>query len=381
MATITLCSADLGGSATTRTAEQWDELGLYQLVFGEASLPASPSRRLIPEVFTNTHDQPCLHDVLRQASELASTNALLLVDHNLRPSTAMLTALEALTGLPGRPILVHGRAWQLPLEFDPRLDQQSLAGAIADPRARLDPPHRPAWVLLPRNSLLQAPPELSSAVTDAAPWLAEQARLAGWRVLEATPACPCLRLGSTDTPTGLDSSIRPYAEAVVEPERPGQPRLSLLVAAPEDTFAAWQAHLLPTPRLPWELVLRPDPDPSQPGATLAAWSSGLEVARGEIIWPLAGSMPPAALLPVLLNFFNQPWLDLALIGSSRAGQIRPAGAARLGLPSTMALRRNWLSRCGGFKADATAANGLKRLIHQAEDLGACCGELPLTLEL
>jgi hypothetical protein len=383
MASLTLCSGDLSGPAAIGTAAHWDELGLQQLVFGEAELPLSPQRQLIPEVFTTSRDHPCLHDVLRQAAERAAgSDAVLLVDRDLRPSPAMLEALGALLRLPGRPRLAHGRAWRLPLSADPRLMQQAIEQAIRAPEARLDPPERPAWVLLPRRSLLAAPPELSSGLPEAAIWLADQARLAGWRVLEATPACPCLRLSTGDTTTAVHTAPRPYAEAVVEPDQRGEPRLSLLVAAPEHTFAAWQAQLLPAPRLPWELVLRPDDDPEQPGSTVAAWTSGLEVARGRIIWPLAGKViPPAALLPVLIAFFDQPWLDLALIGSSRAGQILPAIAARQGLPGTVALRREWLERSDALKNGGRTADTLRHLIGQAEHHGACIGELPLNLEL
>jgi len=378
MPSLTLCSAALSGPGASRTAACWDGLGLEQLVFGEASLPESELRRIVPDVFMTLDDQPCLHDVLRQAGRLATNPWLLLADSGLRPTRAMLSVLQELMQLQGGPRLAHGRAWRAAPDREVSLPDQTVEALIRDPETHLDPPHQPSWVLLPRQCLLNSPAEISCQMPAATSSLAEQARLAGWTVLEATAACPCQREGLV-----APSSERPHAAAVVLPKRPGQPKLSLLVAAPEERFAPWRELLLPIPGLPWELVLRPDPDPQKPGSTLAAWNSALEVAQGEIIWPLTGTPVLPYLLPVLLDFFDQPWLDLALLGSSLAGQALPASAARQGLAGSLAIRREWLVRMGGFRLEAGSTQEpsvervLRQLIIRAEQRGALTAELPL----
>ena len=89
------------------------------------------------------------------------------------------------------------------------------------------------------------------------------------------------------------------------------------------------------------------------------------------------------LLPVLLDFFDQPWIDLALLGSSLAGQALPASAARQGLAGSLAMRLEWLVRMGGFKLEAGSTQEpsvervLRQLIIRAEQRGALTAELPL----
>lgn len=383
MEPFVICSGSTGLSV--ELAEQWNRLDLPLLIAGETALSASPKRTVIQELGTTSRDQPRLGELLRRASQLSSAPWLLLVHPQLHLGPLALQRLQQLCRPDTPRRLVLGRAWRLPaacfeqLPMDPSAREQVIETLLCG-QARLDPPEQCSWVLLPRDCLQQLPAELSCCPVQAAPWLAGRAQWLGWPVLEATPAITTVR-PETDDQAEVDQGSAPWscreASGVVLPNRAGMPRLSLLVAAPEEQCQRVREALSRDAPLPWEVVMEPlraeeARDPWR------GWSRALERAQGDLIWPLAGVAPPLPLVTAVLRAFERPVVDLLQLSARIGGQNQVLAPGRRPAPGCLVLQAAWLRRLGGFPGDGPGS-GLARLLQQAELRGGRCLQLPLAM--
>jgi hypothetical protein len=349
----------------------WDSLGLPQLLVGECDWHEHGSRVLVPDVATTVHDDPCLRELLQAAALRLDHDWLLLLGPDVAVSPEGLHALRQLCrpGTPAR--LVIGRAWRL---AEPPGDD--LMAAI-EAEGCLDPPERLAWALLPRDRLLAAPAELGCSPEQAIPWLIAMATALGWPVLEATAAVMVARPVAPAAPLKLPQRSVSAATAVVLPHRPGDPLLSLLLAAPEAALDQIQQQLLPTLALPWEVIARPAEPADGPGAISAAWASGLQVARGALAWPITQA-PPLALIPAVLRCFDAPGVDLLQLAWQMGSQLMPAVDPLLQEPGCLVGQSPWFRRAGGFADGLSAPGALLQVRQRARRRGALCRSLPLS---
>jgi hypothetical protein len=385
MALFTLCCG-AAGTGIELAATNWQNLGLDQLIVGETSLAPVSGRQLIAEVATTLEDKPCLGPLLGEAASRSQASWLLLLPPDACLTPGAIHNLEQLCR-PGRPRqLVIGRSWRLPaptlsdpsLCLDPKRFDASIAAA-----GHLDSPAQPSWVLLPAGCFSHAPPSLACTPEAAIPWLVQQARWLGWPVLEASSAIPVVRPRQFQTresqardPHGGPAGA-PLCTGVVLPYAADAPKLSLLVAAPEDQLAQLQAALCPAPSLPWEVIARPDWTGQGPGSLAAAWNSALADARGELVWPLAAVLPPLALIPVLLRCFDAPWVDLVQLASRLGDQHWPATDPSRVAPGCLVAQRTWIERLGGFDEHLPSHRILQQFRQRAQARGASLRHLPL----
>jgi len=351
---FTICAGLNGSRHLAQVSASWLAQGVPQLLAGEAELPSDPQRSLWPEIGTTSSDQPCLRDLLRYAADHLSGDWLLLLSPDTLLTPSLLQTLQQLSR-PGSPRrVVVGRAWR-------------TGGAVADPLAAiaeeavLDPPQRIGWVLLPRGMLLAAPPDLSCAPAQAAPWLMAACKPLGWPILDATAAAPALCL----SPAEADGPAAPQPTGVVRPHQPGAPQLSLLLAAPEAQWDRCRELLLPAASLPWELIARPADPADGPGAMAVAWNSALGAAKGELAWPITAAIPALALLPVVLRSFELPAVELLQLGA-------------LAGPGSLVAPTDWWKRLGGWSEACGAADAMARAQRQAMQRGACLHQLPFS---
>lgn len=362
MALLTLCAGLNGRMHLPQASASWSALGLPQILAGESDLPADPLRILWPEIATTSRDAPRLDELLRFAAGQARTEWLLLIAADAVLSEPMVQTLVQLCR-PGSPKrLVLGRAWRLgaaAAKASATLAEQiQLAGV-------LDSPDQFAWGLLPRGTFLAGPPTLSCEPQVAAPWLMAQAHHLGWPILDATAAAPMVCLSQPEPPRALQLPDRPIVQPtdVVRPHRAGEPLLSLLLAAPQVDLERCRQQLLPVASLPWELIARPAEPSDGPGAVAAAWTSALAVARGELAWPITASLPPLALLPVVLRSFELPGVELLQLGQSPA-------------PGGVVAPRAWWRLLGGWRENLAADDAMASALQQARARGACLHRLP-----
>lgn len=380
MPSFAICVGSCGG-ADLDAAANWQALGLEQLVFGESSLPSTPLRRVFPSVRTTEEDEPCLGDLLAQATQHTSKAWLLLLAPEAWLTPSCLTNLDQLCR-PGRPRqLVIGRAWRLPRAVmrDPlvALEEERLDGVLAEAGA-LDRHDHISWLLLPSGAFAHAPSHLGCRPADVAPWLFQQALQLGWPVLDATAAAPVLR-GQDPAQSGQTGAHQLQPTGVVLPYNPGAPRLSFLLAAPESQLPALVQALKPVDALPWEVIARPDLGAAAgPGSTAAAWNSALADAQGDLVWPLGVHRPDLALLPALFRCFEIPGVDLVHLPWALGAEVvaDPVGA-RLQTGCLLG-QRVWFQRLGGFDEAQAAPQCLRHFLSKAQRRGAGTRMFPLS---
>lgn len=367
-------------SDTGAISANWQALDLPHLLIGEGQLPPHPLLRHQPEVSTCNDDNPRLRDLLQCAATELESDWILLCSSELQFSADSCSQLSQLCrqGAPRR--LMMGRAW-----CHGGNGEHSSNGippdqieAIIDQGAVLDPLERPSWALLPRGLLLDPPAEISCSPKVMLPWLTATTAQLDWPQLEATPIVPCLRHR-----TAPADPITVVPRAVVLPHTPNTPRLSLLLAAPEDQLAAHTNQLQPQPGLPWEVIARP----AEVGL-LTAWRDGLEAACGELCWPLTPPLPPLALIPAVMQAFDSPGIDLIALAWSRNGSVQPGNDPYHQEPGCLAAHTAWLKRLLNTtdynarvhstpRAPAEAEESLLQLRQRAIFLGAGLHHLPL----
>jgi Fe-S-cluster formation regulator IscX/YfhJ len=385
MAFFTLCCG-AAGTGIELAAANWQNLALNQVIVGETSLVPVNGRELIAEIPTTLEDQPCLGPLLAEAASRSQSSWLLLVPPDACLTPAAVQNLEQLCR-PGRPRqLVIGRSWRLPATtlVDPSLclDPKRFDASIAA-NGHLDSPTHPSWVLLPVGCFHHAPPSLACTPQAAIPWLVKQAHWLGWPVLEASLAISVVRPRDSqarqsqarDSHGGFAKA--PLCTGVVLPYAADAPKVTLLLAAPEDQLEPLQAALCPAPSLPWEVIARPDWTGQGPGSLAAAWNSALAEARGELVWPLAAVLPPLALIPVLLRCFDAPWVDLVQLASRLGDQHWPAADPYRVAPGCLVAQRTWIERLGGFDEDLPPHRILQQFRQRALARGASLRHLPL----
>ena len=385
MALFTLCCG-AAGTGIEPAAANWQNLGLDQLIVGETSLAPLSGRQLIAEIPTTLEDQPCLGPLLAEATSRSQAPWLLLVPPDACLTPGAIHNLEQLCR-PGRPRqLVIGRSWRLPaptladpsLCLDPKRFDASIAAA-----GHLDAPTQPSWVLLPAGCFSHAPPSLACTPEAAIPWLVQQARWLGWPVLEASSAIPVVRPRDSHAPHSQARDLlgglaeAPPCTGVVLPDAADAPKLTLLLAAPEDQLEPLQRALCPAPSLPWEVIARPDWPGQGPGSLAAAWNSGLAEARGELVWPLAAVLPPLALIPVVLRCFDAPFVDLVQLASRLGNHHGPATDPTRIAPGCLVAQRPWIGRLGGFDENLPRHRILQQFRQRAQARGASLRHLPL----
>jgi hypothetical protein len=368
-----------GHQQLNQAAANWDALGLGQILVGEADLPAQPWRQLVADVITTHRDEPCLAELLRIAAQHATADWLLLVSPDALLSPALVANLSQLCR-PGSPLrVVVGRAWRLP-----ESTFNSLASAVPeelermiDAAGKLDAGDSTAWALLPRNVLQAAPAELGCNPAEAVPWLVRCAEQLGWPVLEATAAAPLACLAVRAHGGLVPPPPQAAVNGVVLPHRPGAPRLSLLLAAPEAELEALQQALRPAEALPWEVIARPAESSDGEGATAAAWNSALEMAQGALAWPITATLPPLALIPAVLRSFDRQPMDVLQLSWPLGRLTMPPHQPWHQEPGCLVTHTAWLRRLGGFDSVQSAGPALLQWRQQAERRGARCQALPL----
>ena len=356
---------------TSAVEDHWPQLELPHLVIGEADLLPHPLRTRVPEVATNTDDQPCLRDLLQQAAKLPSPWILFCTD-DLHFGPDMAANLAQLCRQEGQRQLITGRAFHCPRTTDPSTltEPDDVLDAI-DRYGVLDPLEQPSWALIPRGLLLDAPADVGCSRAQMLPWIVAAAHQLGWPWLEATPVAPCLR---SEHHQPIPCIGRPTAVAL--PHIAEAPCLSLLLAAPEQQLEPLQRHLRPEAPLPWEVITRP----AEVGVT-TAWRDALTQARGELCWPLLPPLPPLAMLPVLLEAFDRPGVDVVQLGWSLNGTQRPGDDPLHQEPGCLVAHTAWWKRLldnhGPEHDAATPQEWLLQLRQQAQARGAGCLSLPL----
>ena len=371
-----------GSSGTTiePAAASWQRQELHQLIFGETSLISTPERQLITEVPTTAADEPCLGFMLAAAAKLSPAPWLLLLASDARLTPGAVENLKQLCRPSQTRQLVVGRAWRLPTDqFSDgsiSLDQERCNNAIAT-YGQLDNPSLISWILLPRHALVHVPAAIGASPEQSVGWLVDQAHIMGWPVLEASSAIPLLRPSKPKVSQGSAPEERPRCTGVVLPFKPGAPRLSLLLAAPEDQLDQLSERLAPAASLPWEVIARADLPDAFPSSTAAAWNSALADARGDLVWPLSIHLPPLALIAVLLKTFDAPWVDLVQLAWRLGDHHHPAEDPYRVEPGCLVGQRNWLQRMDGFNEQMTAREALLDLRERAQHRGASVKRLPL----
>lgn len=335
--------------------DHWERLGLQQVLAGETHHGEAKQRTLIRDLDTTAEDEPRLRDLLKRIHQLSDAPWILLAEPGLQLGESMQTALAELCQGSDQRLLAYGRSWR----------------PEVGPGGRLDEPTRISWCLIPSGAFCHAPTTLSCHPSDCGPWLVEQGLRSGWRVLDATGAAQSWCRPSTfggPLPATLTST------GAVLPHRPGQPRLSFLVA--EERGQTWieqtQRSLLPDPALPWEVVAAPGGGPK---ALLQAWDHAFQHCQGDLIWPLGETLPPLALIPAVLRRFDQPQTDLLQLSYSQGGVTQGLDRHSPSPAGSLIVQRQWIQSLGGFSA-ASDLNSLKR---SALQLGARCQDLPLCL--
>lgn len=363
----------------TQAAANWDALGLEQLLVGEADLPAQPWRQLVTDVITTQRDEPCLAELLRIAAKRARTDWLLLVSPYALLSPTLVVNLSQLCR-PSSPLrVVVGRAWRLPESTFNNFASAApeALDQMIDAIATLDVGDSTAWALLPRNVLEAAPAELGCNPAEAVPWLLRCAEQLGWPVLEATAAAPLACLAVRAHGGLVPPPPQAAVNGVVLPHRPGAPRLSLLLAAPEAELGALQHALRPAEALPWEVIARPAEPSDGEGATAAAWNSALEMAQGALAWPITATLPPLALIPAVLRSFDRQPVDVLQLSWPLGRLTMPPQQPWHQEPGCLVTHTAWIRRLGGFDSLQSAGRALLQLRQQAERRGARCQGLPL----
>ena len=352
---------------TSAVEDHWPQLELPHLVIGEADLPSHPLCTRVPEVATNADDQPCLRDLLQQAAKLPTSWIFLCTD-DLHFGPEMASNLAQLCRQEGQRQLITGRAFHCPrTTVTSTLKEPSDVLEVIDRCGVLDPLEQPSWALIPRGFLLDAPVDVGCSRAQMLPWIVAASQQLGWPWLEATPVAPCLRTRHHQPNPSIG---RP--SAVVLPHRPAAPRLSLLLAAPEADLDALSQQLLPDPALPWEVVSRPIDV-----GLHAAWSSALEVAQGELAWPLTPPLPPLALLPVLLEGFERPGVDFVQLAYRLGGCTLPGDDPLHQELGCLAGQTSWWKRLLPLSASEPDATLLHDLRRRAAHRGAGLYSLPL----
>ena len=395
---FTLCSgieptADDGGLAGIqfrRAVSNWDSFQLPQLLLGESGLQATSTRRLLPEIRTNTLDQPCFADVWRQPDLSVSTPWLLLASSDLLLSEAALTNLaQACHRFPTGTVLV-GRAWRVPDDLLASVDSPSAVLACADSHGCLDSPDLWSWAVLPSTCRFALDDDLGCSPERLVPHLIRRAHTLGWSVIDATPATPVLRPATPHQPVqrrrlpseAVDAFPSPArANQVMVPQQPGAPQLSFLLVAADGQLDALAQRLCPLASLPWDVIGRSIDSTDSVHAVVEAWRSAFAASTGQLIWPLLASIPPLPLVASVLRCFDAPGIDqlvLPVVASSSAPTGNPTGSACSALFSeSLVMQRQWLERLGGFPLQQRPADALAQLRLQAEQRGAFTHRLPL----
>ena len=356
-------------SDTSTIHDNWEVLDLPHLLVGECNLAPHPQRLHVAEVGTTNNDQPRLADLLQQANQRIERDWLLLCSPDLNFAADLCTNLPQLCRPDAPPRLISGRAWSLPAQQKHISSHHpDLIAEAIHTKAKLDPIEQPAWALIPRGYLQQAPLHISCEPHQMFPRLREAASQLGWPHLDATAIVSCLRERSRPAPAGLGAST-----AVVLPHQPGAPRLSLLLAAPEHELEALSKLLLPTEQLPWEVIARPEDV-----GLWVAWSDALSAAQGELCWPVTPPLPPLALLPRLLDCFESPGIEFVQLAWSLNGAIRPENDPYHQEPGCLVGHTAWWRRLlPAVPADINANQTLLRLRQTAEQRGANIYHLPM----
>ena len=358
-----------------RAAANWDSLAIEQVLVGEWDLPPHPGRYIKAEVATTAGDNPTLGELLHSAAEQASHAWLLLLEADALLAPELIHDLNQLCSNPNLRRLALGRSWRLRREQLAATPDAEQLSACIERHGCCDGPQYPGWLLVPRGCLLSPPATLDCSLQQAVPWLCGAAAQLGWPLLEATAVAPLARPEPEQASAPAHHAL-PTPTAVVLPHRPGQPLLSLLLAAPQQQLQQLRDALLPTTTLPWEVIARPAEAGDGPGAVAAAWTSALEQAQAPIAWPLVEA-PPLALLPVVLRCFESAGTDLLLLAWSLAGLTMPAGEAWQQQPGSLVLQTAWLRRIGGFAPTLEPNDALLAARQAAVARGAQVRLLPL----
>jgi len=382
---FTLC-APCGPATTLEATAYWDASGLDQLLFGEWPFAVGQRGKLIPDVNTALDDWPCLADVLRQGSLRASGGWLLLLTAEALPSTALIQALIGFLSTEPKPQLIFGRGWRVGAErwtllrnLGPDPQQENAIQEALRQEGSLDPPGVVSWMLLPRQTLLSAPADLSAELQSAAPWLTRRATESGWPVLEATWVGPLLRPRAMNPPL-LASARRWIRSDGALPNRgQSRPRLSFLLVGDSDRMRQRVDQLLPAATLPWDVVVRQVTATASSDDIIAAWNDASLEAQADLVWPLWNRVPALGSILTLLRCFEASWVDLVSTAFRLGGLSVPANDPTRLLPGTLVLRHDWLKLLGGLPTGLTPEKSLILFRQNCSTRGATVHPLPLEL--
>ena len=364
-----------------RAAINWLNLEIEQIMVGETELTMHPLRKIRAEATTDINDEPCLSDLLLFAQKEASNKWLLLIDHNCILSHVTKNNIQQLCRSDSTAKIIVGRAWEIEQtklkELNLSTKETTKLDELIDNQAIINGIDKPGWALFPKGILCNAPKEISCSSEKAIPWLMKSAIINGLPVLDGTAIAAILKPRYTNTINNHQvHSIDTYAQRAILPHTPHNPKLSLLLAAPEHELDLIVKKLCPNNKLAWEVIGRPAEIDDEEGL-VAAWNSGLEVARGEIAWPITRNNPPIALIPIILKSFEIPGVDFLTLNWDLAGEIMSGDVAWHQQPGCLIAQTNWLKRLGAIPKSTKANKALLELKKNAVKRGAIIKSLPI----